>query len=70
MGRKICPSKVAVAADYSDSLPDSSNDMNYHGYHPLEEVKESKRVRDTKLNPAEIARTTVEVLRFLCQISW
>ncbi|KAH7835321.1 hypothetical protein Vadar_025030 [Vaccinium darrowii] len=60
MGRKICPSKVAVAADYSDSLPDSTNDMNYHGYHPLEEVKESKRVRDTKLNPAEIARTTVE----------
>ncbi|XP_058183964.1 uncharacterized protein At3g49140 isoform X2 [Rhododendron vialii] len=60
VGRKICPSEVAVAADYSDSVPDSSNYMHSHGYHPLEELKMSKIVCDAKLNPAEIARTTVE----------
>ncbi|KAI8537683.1 hypothetical protein RHMOL_Rhmol09G0043300 [Rhododendron molle] len=60
VGRKICPSEVAVAADYSDSVPDSSNYMHSHGYHPLEELKMSKILCDAKLNPAEIARTTVE----------
>lgn len=61
-GRDLCPSKVSVAADYSDSVPDSSsNQINSRGYHPLEEVKSPKRIRDTKLTPAEIARTTVEV---------
>nr|VDD62312.1 unnamed protein product [Brassica oleracea] len=48
--------KVSVAADYSDSVPDSS----LYGYHPLEELKPCKRVRQTKLSPAEVARTTVE----------
>ncbi|KAJ0093208.1 hypothetical protein Patl1_26262 [Pistacia atlantica] len=59
-GRDLCPSKVSVAADYSDSVPDSSNYINDRGYHPLEEVKFCKRIRDTKLTSAEIARTTVE----------
>ncbi|XP_044478654.1 uncharacterized protein At3g49140-like isoform X1 [Mangifera indica] len=59
-GRDLCPTKVSVAADYSDSVPDSSNYINDRGYHPLEEVKFCKRIRDTKLTSAEIARTTVE----------
>lgn len=60
-GRDLCLSKVSVAADYSDSVPDSSNYINDRGYHPLEELKFRKRARDTKLTSAEIARTTVEV---------
>ncbi|KAJ4723176.1 Pentatricopeptide repeat (PPR) superfamily protein [Melia azedarach] len=59
-GRDLCLSKVSVAADYSDSVPDSSNYINDRGYHPLEELKFRKRARDTKLTSAEIARTTVE----------
>ncbi|KAH9783847.1 pentatricopeptide repeat (PPR) superfamily protein [Citrus sinensis] len=59
-GRDLCLSKVSVAADYSDSVPDSSNYVNNRGYHPLEELKFHKRVRDTKLTSAEIARTTAE----------
>lgn len=61
MGRDLCLWKVSVAADYSDSVPDSSNYTSHQGYHPLEEVKISKRVRETQLTSAEIARTTVEV---------
>lgn len=60
VGREICLSKVSVAADYSDSFSDSSNYVHNHGYHPLEDFKVRKRIRDTKLTPAEIARTTVE----------
>ncbi|XP_028075426.1 uncharacterized protein At3g49140 isoform X2 [Camellia sinensis] len=60
VGREICLSKVSVAADYSDSFSDSSNYVHNHGYHPLEDLKVRKRIRDTKLTPAEIARTTVE----------
>lgn len=60
-GHDLCLSKVSVAADYSDSVPDSSNYMGKQGYHPLEELKVRRRIRDTKLNSAEIARTTVEV---------
>ncbi|XP_059654020.1 uncharacterized protein At3g49140 isoform X2 [Cornus florida] len=60
VGHDICLSKVSVAADYSDSVPDSSNHMGNHGYHPLEELKDRKRVRETRLPYAEIARTTVE----------
>ncbi|CAN7102361.1 unnamed protein product [Brassica rapa subsp. narinosa] len=30
-------------------------------YHPLEELKPGKRVQETKLSPAEVARTAVEV---------
>ncbi|KAK3015317.1 hypothetical protein RJ639_006165 [Escallonia herrerae] len=60
LGRKICISKVSVAADYSDSVPDSSNYVSDKGYHPLEELKDHKRVRDTKLTSAVIAKTAVE----------
>ncbi|KAF5950279.1 hypothetical protein HYC85_012272 [Camellia sinensis] len=60
VGHEICLSKVSVAADYSDSFSDSSNYVHNHGYHPLEDLKVRKRIRDTKLTPAEIARTTVE----------
>uniref|UniRef100_M4CGN8 DUF2470 domain-containing protein n=1 Tax=Brassica campestris TaxID=3711 RepID=M4CGN8_BRACM len=55
-GHDLGLTKVSVAADYSDSVPDSS----LYGYHPLEELKPCKRVRQTKLSPAEVARTTVE----------
>uniref|UniRef100_A0A3N7HJW6 Uncharacterized protein n=1 Tax=Populus trichocarpa TaxID=3694 RepID=A0A3N7HJW6_POPTR len=58
--RELCLLKVSVAADYSDSVPDSSNYTSHQGYHPLEEVKISKRTRETQLTSAEIARTTVE----------
>ncbi|RVW92292.1 hypothetical protein CK203_032466 [Vitis vinifera] len=40
--RDYCLSKVQVAADYSDSVPDSPKYMGNQGYHPLEELKESK----------------------------
>ncbi|KAK3025440.1 hypothetical protein RJ639_042166, partial [Escallonia herrerae] len=60
LGREICVSKVSVAADYSDSVPDSSNYVSDKGYHPLEELKDHKRVRDTKLPSAVIAKTAVE----------
>ncbi|KAG5384214.1 hypothetical protein IGI04_035684 [Brassica rapa subsp. trilocularis] len=32
-------------------------------YHPLEELKPGKRVQETKLSPAEVARTAVELKR-------
>ncbi|KAL2470187.1 Pentatricopeptide repeat (PPR) superfamily protein [Abeliophyllum distichum] len=53
-------SRVSVAADYSDSVPDSSNYVANKGYHPLEELRECRRVRDKMLTSAEIARTAVE----------
>ncbi|XP_034685837.1 uncharacterized protein At3g49140 isoform X2 [Vitis riparia] len=59
-GRDYCLSKVQVAADYSDSVPDSSKYMGNQGYHPLEELKESKRIQEKRLTAAEVARTTVE----------
>ncbi|GLT96763.1 hypothetical protein SLE2022_143640 [Rubroshorea leprosula] len=60
IGSELSPSKVSVAADYSDSVPDSSNYISNQGYHPLEELKVRKRIRETKLSMSEIARTTVE----------
>lgn len=42
-------------------MPDSSNYVGNNGYHPLEELKDCKQVRNTKLTSAEIAKTTVEV---------
>lgn len=65
IGRDPCLWKASVAADYSDSVPDSPDYMANGGYHPLEELKECKKIWDTKLPSAEIARTTVEVC-FLC----
>ncbi|CAA0839383.1 Pentatricopeptide repeat (PPR) superfamily protein [Striga hermonthica] len=58
----ICLSQVPVAADYSDSVPDadSSNYTNHKGYHPLEDVRDNRRVRDKVLTSSEIARTAVE----------
>lgn len=69
IGRKNCMSKVSVAADYPDSVPESSSSSSSssyvakNGYHPLEEIKNCKRVRETKLTSAEIAKTTIEVLK-------
>ncbi|PWA72358.1 hypothetical protein CTI12_AA271390 [Artemisia annua] len=60
IGRKNCISTVSVAADYPDSVPESSNYVAKNGYHPLEELKSGKRVRETKLTGAEIAKTTIE----------
>ncbi|CAK9139480.1 unnamed protein product [Ilex paraguariensis] len=60
LGDEMSLSKVFVAADYSDSVPDSSNYLGHNGYHPLEELKDRKRVRDINLTSAEIARTAVE----------
>ncbi|KAF1890300.1 hypothetical protein Lal_00013554 [Lupinus albus] len=60
MGRDLCLSKVCVAADYSDSVPDSSSYLSKQGYHPLEELKDSDGMRPTRLSSAEIAKTVVE----------
>uniref|UniRef100_A0A1S3BY92 Pentatricopeptide repeat (PPR) superfamily protein n=1 Tax=Cucumis melo TaxID=3656 RepID=A0A1S3BY92_CUCME len=60
-GRDLCSSKVSVAADYPDSVPDSSSYSTNKGYHPLEDLKVCKRARNTELTAAEVARTAVEV---------
>ncbi|XP_061342820.1 uncharacterized protein At3g49140 isoform X2 [Gastrolobium bilobum] len=62
-GHDLCQSKVCVAADYSDSVPDSSSYTGKQGYHPLEELKVSNDIRPARLSSAEIARTTVEANR-------
>jgi hypothetical protein len=48
-----------VAADYSDSVPDSKYTRD-RGYHPLEEVKERPKKKDVSI-PIKTARTVVEV---------
>lgn len=53
-------SKARVAADYSDSVPDSPKYAENRGYHPLEELKDREKDRDRLLTAAEIARTAVE----------
>ncbi|KAF3334212.1 aldehyde dehydrogenase [Carex littledalei] len=50
-------SKARVAADYSDSLPESTNHFIKHDYHPLEEYKEPKRKIDMFLSDVQLART-------------
>ncbi|MBA0596519.1 hypothetical protein Gorai_013336 [Gossypium raimondii] len=60
MGRDLSLSKVLVAADYSDSVPNPSSYESNQGYHPLEELKVCKRIQEIQLSSAEIARTTVE----------
>jgi len=50
-----------VAADYSDSVPDSKYTRD-RGYHPLEEVKERPTKKDLLLTDVETARTVVEVI--------
>ncbi|KAF3457410.1 hypothetical protein FNV43_RR02067 [Rhamnella rubrinervis] len=60
IGHDLCLWRVSVAADYSDSVPDSSSYRTNRGYHPLEDLKVCKKIRETKLTSAEIARTTVE----------
>ncbi|XP_042470843.1 uncharacterized protein At3g49140-like [Zingiber officinale] len=59
---ELSVSRVQVAANYSDSVPDSSNHNRNHGYHPLEELKECEKNKNKnmKLADAEIARTVVE----------
>lgn len=64
VGHEISLSRISVAADYPDSVPDSSNYVGNHGYHPLEGIRDHRRVRDTELTAAETARTTVEVSLF------
>lgn len=58
-------SKIGVAADYSDSIPDSSSYMGKQGYHPLEELKVSNDLPPARLSSAEIARTTIEVCAYM-----
>ena len=71
IGHDLSLWKVSVAADYSDSVPDSSNYMTNGGYHPLEELKVCKKVWETKLTSAETARTTVEVCIYSsCVVSY
>ncbi|CAN4100694.1 unnamed protein product [Withania somnifera] len=53
-------SRLSVAADYPDSVPDSSNYVGNSGHHPLEEMVDHRKVRDTAHTAAETARTTVE----------
>lgn len=59
-GQDVSASKVRVASDYSDSVPESSKYVGSQGYHPLEELKDREKKRDMRLTDAEIARTTVE----------
>uniref|UniRef100_A0A7N0RBY6 Uncharacterized protein n=1 Tax=Kalanchoe fedtschenkoi TaxID=63787 RepID=A0A7N0RBY6_KALFE len=56
-----CSTKVPVAADYSDSVPNSSSSMSNKGYHPLEELKSTRSMRETELTAAEKARTTLQI---------
>nr|XP_016470500.1 PREDICTED: uncharacterized protein At3g49140 [Nicotiana tabacum] len=60
VGRESSLSRLSVAADYPDSFPDSSNYVGNHSYHPLEGMRDHRRVRDTQLTAAETARTIVE----------
>ena len=69
-GHDLCLSKVNVAADYSDSIPDSSDQMDEQGYHPLEELKGSNDIQPARLSPAEIAKTTVEVCAYMLLCTW
>lgn len=66
-GLELVLSRVHVAADYSDSMPDSSRYVDNRGYHPLEELKVLEKKKDMMLTDAEIARTTVEVIIYLFQ---
>ncbi|KAK7372768.1 hypothetical protein VNO80_06156 [Phaseolus coccineus] len=59
-GHDPCLSKVNVAADYSDSIPDSSDHMDEQGYHPLEQLKGSNDTKPARLSPPEMAKTAVE----------
>ncbi|KAL9316006.1 hypothetical protein ACSQ67_017007 [Phaseolus vulgaris] len=59
-GHDQCLSKVNVAADYSDSIPDSSDHMDEQGYHPLEQLKGSNDTKPARLSPPEMAKTAVE----------
>ncbi|XP_057441393.1 uncharacterized protein At3g49140 [Lotus japonicus] len=59
-GHDLSLSKLFVAADYPDSIPDSSSDMSHQGYHPLEELKVSNDSQPARLSPAVIAKTTIE----------
>ncbi|KAJ3678145.1 hypothetical protein LUZ60_001948 [Juncus effusus] len=52
--------KVRVAADYSDSKPDSKNYIKKRGYHPLEEFKENSKKKDLSLSDVELARTIAQ----------
>ncbi|KAL9263737.1 hypothetical protein AKJ16_DCAP09221 [Drosera capensis] len=56
----LWPSRIWVASDYSNSVPDSSDDITDGGYHPLEEVRVSFSAGENKPSAAEIARTTLE----------
>lgn len=60
VGHESSLSRISVAADYPDSVPDSPNYVGNSSYHPLEGMRDQRRVRDTELTAAEIARTTVE----------
>ncbi|XP_028792584.1 uncharacterized protein At3g49140 isoform X2 [Neltuma alba] len=62
-GHDLCLQKACVAADYSDSVPDSSSYTSDQAYHPLEDLKVCHNTRQTELSSAEIARTTVEANR-------
>ncbi|GAB2235565.1 hypothetical protein Drorol1_Dr00025994 [Drosera rotundifolia] len=58
--RALWPSRIWVASDYSNSVPDSSDDITDGGYHPLEEVRVSFSAGENKPSAAEIARMTLE----------
>ncbi|KAG9446106.1 hypothetical protein H6P81_012234 [Aristolochia fimbriata] len=60
VGQDSSTSKVRVAADYPDFVPNLSSYIGPQGYHPLEEVEECQRSREKLLTDAELARTTLE----------
>lgn len=69
-GHDLSLSKLFVAADYPDSIPDSSSDMSHQGYHPLEELKVSNDSQPARLSPAVIAKTTIEVCIYMLLCIW
>ncbi|KAK1290824.1 Uncharacterized protein QJS10_CPB18g00441 [Acorus calamus] len=60
MGQESSLSKVHIAANHSEPVPDSPKYVGNQGYHPLEELKNHDRSKNLMLSDAQIARSTVQ----------
>ncbi|KAK1265814.1 hypothetical protein QJS04_geneDACA016652 [Acorus gramineus] len=59
-GQESSLSKVHIAANHSEPVPDSPKYVGNQGYHPLEELKDHDRSKNLMLSDAQIARSTVQ----------